>query len=105
MFSVAILVLKVFIFLRSDFRQAGRDSCSNQQHPKLARSDVLLNFEISDKTSAVIKLKEMDMKKYESTRSTSTLSINLAVRFKAKFIALFTATSLVAMSGIGDHSA
>jgi hypothetical protein len=91
-------------FLRSDFRQTGRESCSSQQHLKLAKTVVSFDFEISKTTLAVIESKEMDMKNSRSNRSTSVTSNNLVVSFKAELIALFAAASLVMMSGVGDHS-
>lgn len=86
----------------SDFRQMGREGCSNQQH-QLAKHIVIFDFEIS-KNTAVIESKEIDMKNSRSNRSTSVVSNTMVVRFKAELIALFTAASLVMMPGIGDLS-
>lgn len=91
-------------FLKNDFRQMGRESCSKQQHLKLAKKVVLFELEISKTTLAAIESKEMDMKNSRSNRGTSVTSNNLVVRFKAELIVLFTAASLVMMPGVGDHS-
>ena len=95
-------------FLRSDFRQAGRVGCSIQpQHHKPVQEVVSFEFEfeISNVVSASFNHKEIDMQNYCSTLNTSISSSKLAIRIKAKFIALFTAASLVMMPSIGDHSA
>ena len=93
------------MFLLSDFRQTGRDCCSNQPHQTLVKAVASIDIKVSHLKLSVLESKEKNMKKERLIRGTSVTKSSLVLSIKAKVV-VFTATAaLVMMCGLGDHSA
>lgn len=88
----------------SDFRQMGRDCCSNQPHRTSEKAVELIEIEISNSKLSVIDKKEIHMQPNRLIRSTGVTSSSLVVNLKIKAVTFFMAAALVTVCGFGDQS-
>jgi hypothetical protein len=98
------LSLRIAIWNRSDFRQAGRNSCSIQRQQKPVEAVVSFEVEVSRSTKSVVEHKRPKMYKNRSIRSTGVTSNKTKVYVKTKVLSVVAAASL-AMMVVGNHSA